>query len=460
MESLDLQLIEKQLGRRPRGVVGVGLRCPAGYPRVIVTKPVVEPGQVFPTTYWLTCPHLVKEVSRLESQGLVGELTERALHDADFARELVEAHEEYKAARQALLSPEEWETLKKEYPEQYASLQESGIAGIKNPGVKCLHAHLAHYLVGGRNPVGRIVWELIKEKACTRNRLASIGVGTNSTRLLIAEAGCGVTPVYEDIDYPRIGSSLEKGLLTEEAMERTLGVIRRFLKIVEEYQAELSVIFATSAVRSARNQGEFAQRVLEVVGQELRVLSGQEEALWTYKGATYGMVQSPSLVDIGGGSTEFVIDGSFTSLNVGAVRLHEAYFATGLPTQAQLDQARADIQEKLARIPVSNQRLVVVGGTATTLASIELGLEEYDAKQVHGRTLSQEVLRRWLVRLAELPVAERTKFPGLPPERADIIFSGTLILLTVMEHLNVLQVQVSVNDIMLGALLWQLGEGR
>ena len=169
MESLDLQLIEKQLGRRPRGVVGVGLRCPAGYPRVIVTKPVVEPGQVFPTTYWLTCPHLVKEVSRLESQGLVGELTERALHDADFARELVEAHEEYKAARQALLSPEEWETLKKEYPEQYASLQESGIAGIKNPGVKCLHAHLAHYLVGGRNPVGRIVWELIKEKACTQS---------------------------------------------------------------------------------------------------------------------------------------------------------------------------------------------------------------------------------------------------------------------------------------------------
>ena len=74
MESLDLQLIEKQLGRRPRGVVGVGLRCPAGYPRVIVTKPVVEPGQVFPTTYWLTCPHLVKEVSRLESQGLVGNL--------------------------------------------------------------------------------------------------------------------------------------------------------------------------------------------------------------------------------------------------------------------------------------------------------------------------------------------------------------------------------------------------
>lgn len=457
MQKRDFETIKWQLGRHPRGLHSIVRRCEFDCPQVVITKPMLGPGQVFPTTYWLTCPHLVKEVSRLESTGMIAQLTELAASNTDFAKALEKAHEDYSTLRQSLLSPKGWETLLERHPDQYVVLKDSGIAGIRGPGVKCLHAHLAHFLAGGENPVGRRVWELIKCKSCSPTRSASIGIGTNSTRLLIAENLCNVRPIHEDIRYPRIGEGLQEGRLTNDAMSRTIKVIQEFLKVTEESRVQKVVIFATSGVRSADNQEEFCRCVQQATKRRIRILSGKEEAKWSYTGATYGAFPKPNLVDIGGGSTEFVLDEHFTSIDIGAVRLHEAYLSGDLPTSDEIDQAVRQVMAMLIELPQSKNPLVVVGGTATTLVSMELGLREFDSKMIHGSFLTEGALNKWINRLARLTVSERTALPGLPRERADIIFSGAIILRAVMQHFEVEEVQISTNDIMLGALLWLQG---
>lgn len=164
----DRSIITQQLGRQPRNLVGVAVRCPAGNPRVIVTHPLfyhdgVFP-EIFPTLYWLTCPRLVKEISRLEGTGAIEEIQREVFGDPVLRTELGEAHQRYAEQRLALVSDVTLTPLKESYPAQYDVLVHSGVGGIMDEGIKCLHTHYADYLANGENPVGRLVADRLGEK--------------------------------------------------------------------------------------------------------------------------------------------------------------------------------------------------------------------------------------------------------------------------------------------------------
>lgn len=163
----DKAIITKQLGRTPRGVMGVAVRCPEGSPRVIVTYPVILHGvypEVFPTLYWLTCPRLVKEISRLEGAGVIEEIQQEINQDPNLIQELEEVYQEYANRRMELVKESTLKPIRERYPAQYEVLTKSGVGGIMDKGIKCLHTHFADYLVNGKNPVGRLAAEQLGER--------------------------------------------------------------------------------------------------------------------------------------------------------------------------------------------------------------------------------------------------------------------------------------------------------
>ncbi|NMB00540.1 MAG: DUF501 domain-containing protein [Firmicutes bacterium] len=164
-------MIKDQIGRDPRGVLGVNKICEWGYPQVIVNRPVfalVSDIEVFPTLYWLTCPYLRKEVALLEAEGLIAEFETRVQDDPKFAEQLAKSHQSYAEERLALIPADVQERMKQEYPERYRVLAESGVGGSRSiHGVKCLHMHLADYLARGENPIGaEVVKILAKPLSC------------------------------------------------------------------------------------------------------------------------------------------------------------------------------------------------------------------------------------------------------------------------------------------------------
>lgn len=164
----DLLVITKQIGRKPRGVRGIVSRCPYGYPQVILNRGVVPAGdgkrkvEIFPTLFWLTCPALMKAVSRIEDQEGVRELQDRVNKSPQLKRRLKRAHRVYARLRWDLLTDEERKLLQQLSPKAIKVMKESGIGGIRGEGLKCLHTHLADFLAGGENPVGARVWDRIE----------------------------------------------------------------------------------------------------------------------------------------------------------------------------------------------------------------------------------------------------------------------------------------------------------
>ncbi len=165
----DLKIIEKQIGRYPDNITGIARRCPFDKPMIIVTAPYSQKG-VFPTTYWLSCPYYVKEISKLEDKGLIGELTDKLNNDPQFRSKLKEAHKNYARQRISYLSEKQERKLKKQSPEIFKVIKESGVGGIiKKKGIKCLHTHLADYLINGKNPAGKKVYNLLPELSTCKN---------------------------------------------------------------------------------------------------------------------------------------------------------------------------------------------------------------------------------------------------------------------------------------------------
>jgi hypothetical protein len=161
----DYQVITNQLGREPRGVLGIAKRCKYGYPQVIVNRPVitkVEQVTVFPTSLWLTCPYLRKMISKIESTGLIGTLQERIAADEEFAEAVKKDHEAHAEFRRSLIPEEVLGALAKNYPNEYQVIAETGVGGTRSyDGVKCLHAHFGDYLVLGNNTIGKMVYEAL-----------------------------------------------------------------------------------------------------------------------------------------------------------------------------------------------------------------------------------------------------------------------------------------------------------
>jgi exopolyphosphatase/guanosine-5'-triphosphate,3'-diphosphate pyrophosphatase len=301
-------------------------------------------------------------------------------------------------------------------------------------------------------------------------RAAVVDIGTNSTRLLIAELDHG--RVSRELErrttITRLGAGVDAdGRLNEEAMDRVYATLAEYRELIDHYGARSAVAVLTSAVRDAANGAEFAQAVQDRYGLTPHILSGDDEARLTFLGATSERDpedRTPTLViDIGGGSTELVIGAGpeaefHVSNQAGVVRQTERFIHTDPPTRAELDALAADVREILAGNVPDEQRhagmhAIAVAGTATSLAAIAQELDPYDPRKVHGYELTEAECRRILDRLAALTLEQRRHVAGLHPDRAPTIVAGVVILLEIMRLFGLGTVEVSEHDILRGAAL-------
>jgi exopolyphosphatase/guanosine-5'-triphosphate,3'-diphosphate pyrophosphatase len=304
-------------------------------------------------------------------------------------------------------------------------------------------------------------------------RVAVIDVGSNSTRLLIADVDGAVSVVERQSRVTRLGRGVDlSGQLSDEAIEAACAAIGDYVEICRESGVEQLVAIATSAVRDASNGSAFVAELRERFALPARVLDGEEEARLTYRGATSeSPPEVPTLViDIGGGSTEMVVGTGteiafHTSLQAGVVRHTERHISGDPPTVVELealaDDIRVLIEDALANANGARASAgIAVAGTPTSLAASELELEPYDPSRVHGHVLSLQTIQRLLSQFASTPLAERVAIPGLHPDRAPTIIAGGVILIEAMRAFGLEQIQVSEHDILYGMALETASKSR
>ncbi|MEU9623094.1 MULTISPECIES: Ppx/GppA phosphatase family protein [unclassified Streptomyces] len=305
-------------------------------------------------------------------------------------------------------------------------------------------------------------------------RVAAIDCGTNSIRLLVADADPS-TGEFAELDrrmeIVRLGQGVDRtGRLAPEALERTFAACRQYAEVIKEYGAQRIRFVATSASRDAENRDEFVRGVLDILGVEPEVISGDQEAEFSFTGATKELAGRDHLakpylvVDIGGGSTEFVVGDyhvrAARSVDIGCVRMTERHLVrdgvvSDPPSPEQIAAIRADIDAALdlaeESVPLTGAAtLVGLAGTVTTVAAIALGLDAYDSEAIHHSRISLDQVREITGRLLASTHAERAAIGAMHPGRVDVITSGALILLAVMERTGAREVVVSEHDILDG----------
>jgi exopolyphosphatase / guanosine-5'-triphosphate,3'-diphosphate pyrophosphatase len=455
LRGSDFRIVAEQLGRRPTVPFTVVARCPGGHPLVIRNAPVDENGDPFPTTFWLSCPDAVRAVSRLEAEGWISRLNERLEAEPDFADAIASAHAEY-ARERARDDPR---------------AERHGGVGGTGRGLKCLHAHYANHLAGGDDVVGAWVAGTVEPIHDERpGRVAAVDQGTNSTRLLVAEpdeAG-GFEDLARDMVITRLGQGVdETGRLAPEALQRTLVVLARYVRRAKALHVERIRVAATAAVRDAANATDFERPVRELAGSPLEIVSGEEEARLSFVGATRGLDAPPPflVLDIGGGSTEFVLGSerpsAAVSTQMGSVRLTERFVRSDPPEVGELDRMRAAIGELLGdverAVPVRDaDTFVAVAGTSTTVQAVALGLDFYDPERIHRTRLARTDAARVSLRLAGMTTAERAALPVMASGRADVIVAGSVILVEAMDRFGFGEAVVSETDILDGLVLEML----
>jgi len=289
-------------------------------------------------------------------------------------------------------------------------------------------------------------------------RVAAVDIGTNSTRLLVADVVDGaVRELDRRLEITRLGESVdERRILLPQAIARVRNVLAEYRRAAEEAGSARTLAFATSAVRDAENGEAFLGEVEWSYGFKTRLLSGDEEALLTFRGVSAGRKLSPGtlVIDVGGGSTELSLGGPegvafHTSLDLGCVRLTER-FGTDFGSTAA--HARELLAEDLPAdlVPTGT---IGVAGTITTLATLDLGLENEDPEVVHGHRLSAETVASWTERLEGMSVEEIRALRGMHPERAPVITAGAVVVRETLAHFGIETLEVSEHDIMHGAAL-------
>ncbi|MET9577403.1 Ppx/GppA phosphatase family protein [Streptomyces massasporeus] len=310
-------------------------------------------------------------------------------------------------------------------------------------------------------------------------RVAAVDCGTNSIRLLVADAD-PATGELVDLDrrmtIVRLGQGVDRtGRLAPEALQRTFAACREYAAIIKEHGAERLRFVATSASRDAENRDEFVRGVLDILGVEPEVISGDQEAAFSFTGATKELAGGDHLpkpylvVDIGGGSTEFVVGDdrvrAARSVDVGCVRMTERHLVrdgvvSDPPSEEQIAAMRADIEAALdlaeQTVPLREARtLVGLAGSVTTVSAIAQELPEYDSGAIHHSRVSHAKVREiteWLLRSTH---AERAAVPSMHPGRVDVIGAGALVLLSIMERIGAQEVVVSEHDILDG-IAWSV----
>ncbi len=302
-------------------------------------------------------------------------------------------------------------------------------------------------------------------------RVAALDCGTNSIRLLIAEENPGAsafTEISRKMSIVKLGEGVDKNkAFLPDAISRTLAALKAFAAEIAEAKVEKVRFCATSATRDAQNRDEFLIPVAQMLGITPEVISGEEEAKLSFLGATQALSKSDGpflVIDIGGGSTEFVFGveqvEAARSVNIGCVRMSERHFKNDPPNQSEIDSARIDIRNAIAQaaevVPIKNAKtLVAVAGTATTVAAAALNLAEYDSELIHLAKISAKETRRvsdWLLTLTR---QERSDLGYMHPGRVDVIAAGSLVLAEIIKATGLESFVASENDILDG-MVWSM----
>ncbi|MGW4561882.1 Ppx/GppA phosphatase family protein [Streptomyces sp. NPDC004561] len=314
------------------------------------------------------------------------------------------------------------------------------------------------------------------------SRVAAVDCGTNSIRLLVADVDPATGELLEldrRMTIVRLGQDVDRtGRLAPEALERTFAACREYAGVIRELGAAKVRFVATSASRDAENRDDFVRGVMDILGVEPEVITGGQEAEFSFTGATKELKGRDDLarpylvVDIGGGSTEFVVGEDHVraarSVDVGCVRMTERHLVDGddggkvtdPPTEEQIAAMRADIEAALdlaeETVPLREARtLVGLAGSVTTVSAIAQELTEYDSARIHHSRVSRDRVREiteWLLRSTH---AERAAVGSMHPGRVDVIGAGALVLLAIMERTGAEEVVVSEHDILDG-IAWSV----
>jgi exopolyphosphatase / guanosine-5'-triphosphate,3'-diphosphate pyrophosphatase len=316
-------------------------------------------------------------------------------------------------------------------------------------------------------------------------RVAVVDIGTNSTRLLVADVDPATATVHElerRSTVTRLGHGVDSsGSLAEDAVQRVFDTLVGYRALIDRHGASANLAVLTSAVRDAANGQRFAERVRRDYQLDARVLSGEQEAQLTFLGAMSGRPADAGaqdgedggngeptvVIDIGGGSTEFVVGVGHTarfhtSLHAGVVRMSERHLHSDPPSPAELQALAHDVRATFLDGLPPQQRAgvahgIAVAGTATSSASIDLELDPYDPARVHGYTLPLGTVELLLARLADMDEAQRRLVVGLNPDRAPTIVAGMILLAEAMRAFELQQVEVSEHDILYGGALLAAG---
>ena len=295
-------------------------------------------------------------------------------------------------------------------------------------------------------------------------RVAAIDCGTNSIRLLIADIdGNNFREVVRDMEIVRLGQGVdETGQFHPDAIARTLAAVDKFAAEIAKRGVEKIRFCATSATRDATNRHLFIDGVRDRLGIELEVISGDEEAALSFAGAIKDLDPSNGpflVVDIGGGSTEFVFGTSTVeaarSVNIGCVRMTERHFASDPATPEQIEAARSDIQAAIAQaaavVPITTANtLVAVAGTATTVAAAALDLPKYDRYAIHLSRISAQQTHDAATMFATSTREQRLALGYMHPGRVDVIAAGSLVLSEIMKATGASEFVASESDILDG----------
>lgn len=310
-----------------------------------------------------------------------------------------------------------------------------------------------------------------------RMRAAVVDIGTNSTRLLVADVdrqSGAVHELHRESLVTRLGQAVDSnGRICDEAARRVLETLAGYRTIIDHYECEANLAVLTSAVRDASNGREFTQRVREQAQLDAHVLSGDEEAQLTFLGAMSdrdGAGQERTVViDIGGGSTEFVLGSGCTasfhvSVQAGVLRMTERHIRSDPPAPEELQRLAQDTRALFDQALPAQQREsvtrgIAVAGTATSAAAIDQELEPYDPDRVHGYQLELGTVELLIARLADMDEDRRRAVVGLHPDRAPTIVAGMVLLAESMRAFALQRVEVSEHDILRGGVLRLAGLG-
>jgi exopolyphosphatase/guanosine-5'-triphosphate,3'-diphosphate pyrophosphatase len=309
-------------------------------------------------------------------------------------------------------------------------------------------------------------------------RTAVVDIGTNSTRLLVADVNPStgtVEDLHRESQVTRLGEEVDTGgKLSEEAIDRVRATLTHYRATIDRFQCEANMAVLTSAVRDASNGTEFKELVRSEFDLDARVLSGDEEAQLTFLGAMSDregpFSREPTVViDIGGGSTEFIVGANHTALfhvsvQAGVLRMSERHIHSDPPAPSELQDLAGDTRAIfLDGLPATRRtvvkRAIAVAGTATSAAAIDQELDPYDPERVHGYRLLLATVELLIARLADMSEAQRRKVVGLHPDRAPTIVAGMILLDEAMRAFGLSEVEVSEHDILRGGTLRLAGLG-